>query len=843
MHEIYTKSAQQALNYAAEEANAFRHKSIGSAHLLLGLFKEDQGVAHAALAHYLPEYDELREEVELIMGYGNGAQDSAYKDDRAYSPKSRKVLYRAAEEAKRLESSLIGTEHILLAILEETMLATRILDNMAVDKGRLRKDIYRMIGKRPPRHTKNANRQSSMLNGSQQKQSVLASLTKDLTQAARDGKLDQVIGRDFEVRRLLQILSRRTKNNPVLVGEPGVGKTAIAEVIAQKLANGDIPPSLANKRLLSLDVGSLVAGTKYRGEFEDRVKNLVNEIEEDGNALLFIDEIHTIIGAGGAEGAIDASNLLKPALARGTVQIIGATTLDEYQKYIEKDAALERRFAKVQVEEPSLEEAVAILSGLRPAYEKYHNVAITDAALEAAVRLSERYISDRYLPDKAIDIMDEAGASKRLDQPLPEKPSHNPDEVKSLVDQLEAEKLTAVNQGNFDQAAELHKQQFDLVQDLQAKIMAAKPKDQEVDQDRPLVSEDDMAQVVSMWTKIPVQQMQASETSQLQHLESDLHQRVKGQEEAVEAVSRAIKRARSGMKNPNRPIGSFMFLGPTGVGKTELAKTLAVNLFGSEKHLIRIDMSEYMEKYASSRLVGSAPGYVGYEEGGQLTEKVRQHPYSVILFDEIEKAHPDVFNMMLQIFDDGYITDSKGRRVDFRNTILIMTSNLGATALRDEKSVGFGAQNPVSNYEAMSKRIREEVKRTFRPEFINRIDEIIVFHSLAQEQIEEIVTKFTDDLAARLSEQEISLKVTAGGRRHIAKVGFKPEYGARPLRRVIQSQIEDPLSDMLIAGQVGAGDEVTVGVNKEKIYIKVKHPNGSEFKENISIDQEALTSI
>ena len=842
MTKKYTNNAAKALELAKKFASDFHHYSISSAHILLGVYEVQSGIGFAALSRQLPDFAELLEETEMIMGYGNYATTPA--SDYVFSPKSRVLLALANKEAENLDSDKIGTEHLLLAILAEPILATRILENLSVDINRLRKDIYRMLGKRPPVQQRRSNNKSAMLNGNKQKpekKSVLEGLTKDLTAMARDGQLDKVVGRKFEVRRLLQVLSRRTKNNPVLVGEPGVGKTAIAEAVALMIAEGNVPHNLAKKRLLSLDMGSLVAGTKYRGEFEDRVKNMIAEIEEDGDVLLFIDELHTLIGAGGAEGAIDASNLLKPALARGKVQVIGATTLNEYQKYIEKDAALERRFAKVQVEEPSETETEAILMGIKEAYEDYHQVTITDEAIEAAVKFSERYISDRFLPDKAIDLMDEAAATKRLDYDVNhQNQTTNPASLEQQMETLEAEKLDAIQQQDYSKAGELHAKQMELSKQMSNEA----DDDTEKDQNAELaINSEDVAKVVSMWTQIPVSQMQLSETKQLVHLADDLHHRVKGQDEAVDAVTRAVKRSRSGIKNPNRPIGSFLFLGPTGVGKTELAKALAEQLFGSEKQLLRIDMSEYMEKYSVSRLVGSAPGYVGYDEGGQLTEKVRQHPYSVILFDEIEKAHPDVFNILLQIFDDGYVTDSKGRHVDFRNTVLIMTSNLGATALRDEKAVGFGATDVTDDYEAMNKRIRAEVKQTFKPEFINRVDEMIVFHSLQPEQVEEIVQKFIDNLVNQLAEKAIDLRVTAAAKREIANIGFSKEYGARPLRRVIQNQIEDPLSEWLIDGTISANDRVTVGVSKGQLYLKVVREDGTEYKEDVETMQKAEATL
>ena len=628
--------------------------------------------------------------------------------------------------------------------------------------------------------------------------------------------MDPVVGRDREIKRVIQILSRRTKNNPVLIGEPGVGKTAIAEGLAERIVAGRVPEELADKRLMMLDMGSLVAGTKYRGEFEDRLKKIINEIYHDGHVILFIDELHTLVGAGGAEGAIDASNILKPALARGELQTIGATTLDEYQKYIESDAALERRFATVQVEEPTAEDALKILKGLRLKYEEHHHVKVDDEALEAAVKLSTRYLTSRFLPDKAIDLMDEAAAMVRIE--AEEKTSPLAGEQAKLR-QLGEEKEQAIEQQNFDRAAQLRQAELT----IKARLAEEEKRRQEqADQYQLHVGAEDIAKVVAEWTGVPLTQLQKSESDRLINLEHVLHQRVIGQDEAVSAIARSIRRARSGLKDPNRPIGSFMFLGPTGVGKTELAKALAEAMFGSENNMIRVDMSEYMEKYSVSRLIGAAPGYVGYDEGGQLTEKVRQHPYSVVLLDEAEKAHPDVFNLLLQVLDDGYLTDSKGRRVDFRNTILIMTSNLGATQLQDEKQVGFGASDMAHDYQAMSSAIKQQLKLHFRPEFLNRIDETVIFHSLNEKELHQIVKLLAGKITKRIAERDIKLRFTPGAIDVIAKAGYDPEYGARPLRRALQNLVEDPLSEALLAGSVQGGDEVVIGSHQGKITLKDK---------------------
>lgn len=837
MNEIYTEKAKQALLFAAEEAKQFRHKAIGTEHLLLGLYREPEGVAHNVLVDHLPSYEAVKEEVEFVIGYGKDeAQDAPVDLNRVvYSPRSRKVLYIAGEEAQRQQVTLVGTEHILLSLIADQVLAVRILKNLDVDIEKLRKDIYRSIGQRPPvRNRSNENNNKPSNRGSKRPQSAtptLDSLTRDLTEQARNGQLDQVIGRKKELRRIMQVLSRRTKNNPVLVGEPGVGKTAIAEAVAIAVANNDVVSTLANKRVVSLDVGSLVAGTKYRGEFEDRVKNLLEETEKAGNVILFIDELHSLIGAGAAEGAIDASNLMKPALARGHLQVIGATTLNEYQKYIEKDAALERRFAKVLVDEPSEADAIEILKGIRKDYEKFHRVTIKDEAIEAAVRLGNRYIADRFLPDKAIDIMDEAAATARLDNGDKDTTQQTLVGIRKQLTDLEELKKHYVNTQEFEKAAGVHQQQQRLSQELfdlqnNPQVVQDEPFDIEIDGQN-------VADIVAMWTGVPMQQLTQTENQQLINLEDHLHKRVKGQDEAVRSVARAVRRARSGIKDPNRPIGSFMFLGPTGVGKTELAKSLAGEMFGSDNNIIRLDMSEYMEKYSTSRMIGSAPGYVGYDEGGQLTEQVRQHPYSVVLFDEIEKAHPDVFNMLLQVLDDGYITDSKGRKVDFRNTVMIMTSNLGATAIRDDKNVGFGAKQATDSHEEMDSRIRKELKSSFRPEFLNRVDEIIVFHTLAEEQIVEIVQKFTTALTKLLAEQGVKLRVTQGANKEIASKGFDKEYGARPLRRVIQQKVEDPIAEMLITDKISEGDVVTVGARQGELYIRVKHPDGQEESNDV----------
>ena len=817
MDNMFTPSAKHVLMIAHEQAKYFKHQAVGTEHLLLALAMDKDGIANKIFEQFSITSDDIREEIERLIGYGTLDQLGP-ADYLPYSPKAKQVLALAGQEAQQMHSLKIGTEHLLLALIaDESVLSSRILFSLDVLPRQVRKVTLRRLGVAESQLRRQNNRQESNRKSGTP---TLDKLARDMTQMARNQQLDPVVGRDAEIRRTIQILSRRTKNNPVLIGEPGVGKTAIAEGLAQEMVAGTVPTELANKRLMVLDMGSLVAGTKYRGEFENRLKKVIDEIQADGHVILFIDELHTLIGAGGAEGAIDASNILKPALARGELQTIGATTLDEYQKYIESDAALERRFATVQVDEPTPEESLAILKGLRPRYEAHHHAKITDEALEQAVKLSDRYISDRFLPDKAIDLMDEAAAMVRIN--AEEKKTRKPS-LDEQIAELQSAKEAAIEQQDFDRAADLREQELSLraKQEQQADRVSERQAEQHY---RLKVTGEDVAKVVAEWTGVPLTQLKRSESDRLINLEKVLHKRVIGQDEAVDAVAKAIRRARSGLKNPNRPIGSFMFLGPTGVGKTELAKALAEAMFGSEDNMIRIDMSEYMEKFSTSRLIGAAPGYVGYDEGGQLTEKVRQHPYSVVLLDEAEKAHPDVFNLLLQVLDDGYLTDSKGRRVDFRNTIIIMTSNLGATQLQDEKEVGFGARDMSQDYNAMAGAIRQQLKLHFRPEFLNRIDETIIFHSLNKQELHQIVKLMTNELRDRVAEQEISLKVTPAAVDLIAAVGYDPEYGARPLRRAIQDKIEDRLSTDLIDGEIKPGDTVTVGAHHGEITVKVKTP-------------------
>jgi ATP-dependent Clp protease ATP-binding subunit ClpC len=817
MDNQYTPSGQNVLQLAQEQAKYFKHQAVGTEHLLLALAIEKEGIASKVMAQFSVTDEDIREEIEHFTGYGMHAADKrAYLP---YSPKAADMLHKASEEMTALGQSRIGTEHILLALLQdESILSSRILLALDINLTEMKRAILRKLGVTEVRRSKNGKQADVKTIGTP----TLDSLARDLTAMARENGMDPVIGRDQEVRRVVQILARRTKNNPVLVGEPGVGKTAIAEGLAQKIVAGEVPGDLAQKRLMALDMGSLVAGTKYRGEFEDRLKKIIDEIRQDGQVILFIDELHTLIGAGGAEGAIDASNLLKPALARGELQTIGATTFDEYQKYIESDAALERRFASVTVNEPSTIDAIAILQGLRQKYEAHHRVRIEDDAIDAAVKLSQRYITDRFLPDKAIDLMDEAAAKVRLDQPANPRSSRLAQQETAL-EELRVAKEAAIEGLDFSRAAKIREEELMLRQKV-AKLMAKQAQIDPNDRDQFALSvtQKDITEVIAQQTGIPLTQLERHERERLVKLEQVLQRRVVGQQEAISAVSRAIRRARSGIKDPNRPIGTFMFLGPTGVGKTELAKALAEAMFGTEDNMIRVDMSEYQERWSSSRLIGSAPGYVGYDEGGQLTEQVRNHPYSVILLDEVEKAHGDIFNLMLQVFDDGFLTDAKGRKVDFRNTVIIMTSNLGATRLRDEKSVGFGAADLSKDREAVAAKMRETLKETFRPEFINRIDEIVIFDTLTQDELRTIVKLMSKSVLQRIAQQGIQVKITPAAIDVVADAGFDPEYGARPIRRSLQTNIEDKLSEELLLGNITTADMVTIGARNGEIRLTVK---------------------
>ncbi|GAB5056105.1 ATP-dependent Clp protease ATP-binding subunit [Companilactobacillus alimentarius] len=826
MDKVFTESAKNALVLAQEQAKAFHHNAVGTEHILLGLVMENDGIAGITLRDLAVSDQDVEEEIEHLTGYGDVSSNTAKGIYLPYSPKGQLILSNAEEDSNVYKANRIGTEHILLAILDDAdNLANRILVNLGLSLAKTKSLLLSKMGmsNKAARRGFAANLTNKQKSQQAQGTPTLDSLARDLTNLARENQIDPVIGRKKEVDRTIQILSRRTKNNPVLVGEPGVGKTAIAEGLAIAIIKKEVPLDMQGKRIMMLDMGSLVAGTKYRGEFEDRLKKIIKEIYEDKHVILFIDELHTLIGAGGAEGAIDASNILKPALARGELQLIGATTSNEYQKYIEKDTALERRFAKVYVEEPSAEDSVQILKGLRPRYEQHHNLTISDEAVEEAVRLSTRYLTNRFLPDKAIDLMDEASAKVRI-----HNVSKN-NKLEELTDQsmkLMDDKNNAILDQDFEKAAKLREEQ----QNLQAKI--TKLENKKSTQKKPVVGADDIAEVIAEWTGVPVKQITRKESEKLLNLESELHKRVIGQDNAINAVSRAIRRARSGMKDPNRPIGSFMFLGPTGVGKTELAKSIAEVMFGSEDNLIRVDMSEYMEQYSTSKLIGSAPGYVGFDDGGQLTEKVRNEPYSVVLLDEVEKAHPDVFNILLQVLDDGILTDAKGRKVDFRNTIIIMTSNLGARSLEEDKSVGFGAKDVHDDFKEMQERINAELKRFFRPEFLNRIDETIVFKSLNKEQLKDIAKIMSNNLRKRLAEREIKLVITPTAYSDLVKDGYNPEYGARPMRRTIQREIEDPVSEQLLMGHVKAKESIKVGSKKGKLTVTVESPKDKKVLTN-----------
>jgi ATP-dependent Clp protease ATP-binding subunit ClpC len=799
----FTERAQKVLSLAQEEAVRLGHNNIGTEHILLGLIREGEGIAAKALIALNLGLEKIQDEVESLIGRGQEQPTNI-----AYTPRAKKVIELSMDEARKLGHTYVGTEHILLGLIREGEgVAARVLNNLGVSLNKARQQVLQLLG---------SSEATSSSHGPSNNVSTptLDGLARDLTAYAKEGHLDPVIGRSKEIERVIQVLSRRTKNNPVLIGEPGVGKTAIAEGLAQKIIQNEIPETLKDKRVMTLDMGSVVAGTKYRGEFEDRLKKIMDEIRQAGNIVLFIDELHTLIGAGGAEGAIDASNILKPALARGELQCIGATTLDEYRKYIEKDAALERRFQPITVDQPSPSEAVLILHGLRDRYEAHHRVKITDAAIEEAVKLSDRYITDRFLPDKAIDLIDEASSKVRL------RSYTTPPSLKQLenkLDDIRKEKDAAVQSQEFEKAAGLRDTEQKVREELETTRNEWKEKQGRLDME---VTPEDIAQVVAAWTGIPVTKLAEEETTRLLMMEGILHERVIGQEEAVKAVSRAIRRARAGLKDPKRPMGSFIFLGPTGVGKTELARALAESLFGDDNAVIRIDMSEYMEKHSTSRLVGAPPGYVGYEEGGQLTEKVRRKPYSVVLLDEIEKAHPEVFNILLQVLEDGRLTDSKGRTVDFRNTLIIMTSNVGAEMIKKNSTLGFtAAQDSGKDYNNMKDKVMGELKKSFRPEFLNRIDEIIVFHSLDEAHIAQIVSLMAEDLRKRLKDQDVDFALTDSAKKFLAKEGFDPTYGARPLRRAIQKHIEDRLSEELLKGTITKGDSLTIDEKEGELVV------------------------
>jgi ATP-dependent Clp protease ATP-binding subunit ClpC len=808
--EKFSERARRVLSLAQEEAQRFNHNYIGTEHVLLGLARETDGVAARVLTSLGIELPKVRSAVEFIIGRGERPSPG----DIGLTPRAKKVIELAVDEARRLSHHYIGTEHLLIGIMREGEgVAAGVLESLGVSLDKIRTETTRILNQ-------------SVSKGQSQSKSntktpTLDQLGIDLTAAARSGKLDPVIGRSKEIARVIQILSRRTKNNPVLIGSPGVGKTAIVEALAQNVVSGDVPETLTDKRVVTLDMGALVAGTKYRGEFEERLKKVVEEIKSAGNCVLFIDEMHTMVGAGAAEGAVDAANILKPSLARGELQCIGATTLDDYRKYVERDPALERRFQPVHVEEPSVEETIEILRGIKIKYEEHHKVVIEEEALTAAATLASRYIADRNLPDKAIDLMDEAGSRVRIRNsgtPLSVK------EAKKVLETVRNEKDEAISQQQYEYAAELRDRELtlaDKLQNLQEKWHENDTKDQ------PTVTGEEIAEVVSMWTGLPVTRLALEETERLLHMEENIHRRIIGQEEAVVTISKAVRRARAGLKDQRRPIGSFLFLGPTGVGKTEVVRALSEFMFGSDETMIRLDMSEFMERHTVARLIGAPPGYVGYEEGGQLTDAVRRRSYSCILFDEIEKAHPEVFNILLQIFDDGHLTDAKGRKVDFRNTIIVMTSNIGSDLIRQDTSLGFAikagsAQTDEQEYGRMKDKVLDEVKRFFRPEFLNRVDAQVVFHALSRDHIIQIVDLMLNEVRKPMLEKALSLEVTDAAKVWLAEKGYDPKFGARPLRRVIQQHVEDPLSDDVLAGKYQPGDSVLLDVSGDNLVLHVE---------------------
>lgn len=815
MQKPYTKKAEKVLEIAKKASRSMHHSYIGTEHLLIGLLGEGSGAAAKVLSSAGVDEERILELIEnLIAPSGNVIT----ADAGGYSPRTLRVLENAAKEAERFKNEKVGTEHLLIALIKEAdCAAVRLLNTLGVNLQRLYVETLTAMGEDVSLHKDEFQNGKLAKKKNLEATPTLNQYSRDLTQLAKEGGLDPVIGREEEMQRVIQILSRRSKNNPCLIGEPGVGKTAVVEGLAQNIVSGMVPDSVLNKRVVTLDLSGMVAGSKYRGEFEERIKKVLAEVKKAGNILLFIDELHTIIGAGGAEGAIDASNILKPSLARGEIQLIGATTIEEYRKYIEKDAALERRFQPVTVEEPDEEQAVAILTGLRPQYEIHHHVKITDEGIRAAVQMSERYINGRNLPDKAIDLMDEAASRVRLGSfKTPKQMKETEQRIRELDIILE-EAVRGLRLGDAKAARE-EKEEL-----LKRHAKQIKKYHKDAEKKEPLVNENEIAEVVSSWTKIPVKKLTADESAKLAKLEKTLHKRVIGQEEAVSAVAKAVRRGRVGLKDPNRPIGSFLFLGPTGVGKTEISKALAEAVFGNEQAMIRVDMSEYMEKHSVSKMVGSPPGYVGYDEGGQLSEKVRRNPYSVVLFDEIEKAHPDVFNILLQVLDDGHITDAQGRKVDFKNTIIIMTSNAGAQSIVSPKHLGFGSQDDEKqNYEYMKQGVMEEVRRIFKPEFLNRIDETIVFHALTKEDMKQIVTLLAKTLVERCRTQmEIELHIRDSVKAYIVETAYDPKYGARPLRRMIQSKIEDALAEEILAGRIKRGDRVEVGLKKKEIVFEV----------------------
>ena len=806
--EKFSERARRVLSLAQEEAQRFNHNYIGTEHILLGLVRETEGVAARVLANLGVDLNKVRSAVEFIIGRG----ERPAQGEIGLTPRAKKVVELAVDEARRMNHTYIGTEHLLIGLLREGEgVAAGVLESLGVTLDKVRSETHRILSQSSPTSSGGHGSRTST------RTPTLDELGIDLTSAARSNKLDPVIGREQEIQRVIQILSRRTKNNPVLMGEPGVGKTAIVEALAQRIATGDIPETLQGKRLVTLDMGALVAGTKYRGEFEERLKKVIQEIKGSGNCVLFIDEMHTIVGAGAAEGAVDAANILKPSLARGELQCIGATTMDDYRKHVERDPALERRFQPIQVAEPTVEETTQILMGVKSRYEDHHQVDITDDAVATAANLSARFIADRFLPDKAIDLIDEAGSRVRLRNattPLSVK------EVMKVLENVRKEKDDAISAQQYEYAAELREREIRLVEKMEGL-------EREWHDERSRVTSEDIAEVVSMWTGIPVTRLAMEETERLLRMEQELHKRIVGQEEAIVSVSKAVRRARAGLKDRRRPIGGFLFLGPTGVGKTELVRALAEFMFGSEENMVRLDMSEFQERHTVARLIGAPPGYIGYEEGGQLTEAVRRKSYCAILLDEIEKAHPEVFNILLQIFDDGHLSDAKGRRVDFRNSLIVMTSNLGSDLIKRETAMGFSiksdeAQGEKQAYERMKDKVLNEVKRFFRPEFLNRIDATVVFHALAQEHILSIVDLMLDQVRTELEEKSISLEATDAAKEYLAEKGYDPNFGARPLRRLIQDEVEDRLSEQLLGNQIGAGAIAVLDVEDGEMVVRTK---------------------
>ena len=815
MFERFTEKAIKVIMLAQEEARRLGHNFVGTEQVLLGLIGEGTGVAAKTLKSMGVTLKDARAEVEKIIGRGSGF----VAVEIPFTPRAKRVLELSWDEARQLGHNYIGTEHLLLGLIREGEgVAARVLENLGVDLNKIRSNVIKMLGESKPQSVSSGSSSSSSSSGGKTKTPSLDEFGRDLTLAAQELRLDPVVGREKEIERVIQILARRTKNNPVLIGEPGVGKTAVAEGLATRIVNAEVPDILDGKKVIQLDMGLLVAGTKYRGEFEERLKKIMDEIRQAGNIILVIDEMHTLIGAGAAEGAIDAANILKPALSRGEIQVIGATTLDEYRKYVEKDSALERRFQPVIIDEPSEDESIEILKGLKPKYEEHHKLIISDEAIVAAVKLSNKYITDRFLPDKAIDVIDEASSKVRL------KVSNLSPEGKELEKELRAlikDKEDAIRNQEFEKASQLRDDEAELKDRIREMTQKYK---EEHEANKPTVTAENVAEVISTMTGVPVTKLTEGESERLLKLEDTLHKRVIGQNEAVVAISKAIRRARVGLKSPNRPIGSFIFCGPTGVGKTELAKALAEAVFGSEDNMIRVDMSEFMEKHSTAKLIGSPPGYVGYDDGGHLTELVRKKPYSVILFDEIEKAHPDVFNIMLQILDDGRLTDAKGRHVNFKNTIIIMTSNVGASMITTTAKLGFstGDDEAKDKYEKLKETVSEEMKKAFRPEFLNRIDETIVFAHLTQEEIRQIVDLMLKDLFKRLAERELSVEVTDEVKDHLAKNGYSEAYGARPLRRLIQRKIEDMLAEEILSGKYNPGDTIVIKLVDDKIAFEKK---------------------